>query len=163
MTLSGRNMFTLFRSPAMVGRVNWRVLSALLLWGAAAWSGAVWGWRWWAQSPVQAVPLPINEPLQIDVRSVARVLGEGGDTERPKTVANASRHQLVGVVRDVSGHGVAMIATGGEPARPYRLGSALEGGYLIHSISDKEVKLALTGSDGSTAGSVPQMVLSLQR
>lgn len=99
----------------------------------------------------------------IDVRAIARVLGERAETDGGGSTVNAARHQLMGVVRDASGQGVAMIATGGAPARPYRLGGALEGDQVIRSISDKEVRLGPAGNErGLSDRPGAEMVLSLK-
>lgn len=141
----------------------WPVLLALMCWGGVAWSGATWGWRLWAQAPVQPVKSSLPENPSIDVRAVARLLGERADSEGRGKTTNVSRHQLMGVVRDASGQGVAMIATDGAPARPYRLGGALEGDQVIRSIRDKEVRLGPAGNErGLSDRPGLEMVLSLK-
>ena len=56
----------------------------------------------------------------------------------------ASRFVLQGVVAVAPGGGAALIAVDGKPARPFRVGSAVEEGLILQSATARQATLAGT-------------------
>ena len=79
--------------------------------------------------------------------TVARVLGARAQVAMPQA-SIASRFVLQGVVAVAPGGGAALIAVDGKPARPFRVGSAVEEGWSIEWNEHKRIfqsaKTALT-------------------
>jgi general secretion pathway protein C len=121
------------------------------LWLLAGLSASYWGLRWWGSPALVPVPQLAPERVGIEQEAVARALGEpSGSPAAPAEAAAPSRHQLLGVVRDAQGRGAALIASDGQPARPYRVGAALPDGLVLRELGPRE---ALLGPD---AGGSPQ-------
>ena len=113
------------------------------LWLLAGLSASYWGLRGWGDAELAAVPAPATERVLADPQAVARGLGGGvpaAAAGEPDT-AEASRHVLLGVVRDAGGRGAALIATDGLPPKPYRVGAALPGGLLLRELTPREALL----------------------
>jgi general secretion pathway protein C len=75
------------------------------------------------------------------------------------SMIQAARFALTGVVvnRPTSGQGVALIAVDGKPPRPYRVGSTLTAGVVLHSVSAGKAMLAVS------ADAAPSLTLELPR
>jgi general secretion pathway protein C len=58
----------------------------------------------------------------------------------------SSRFNLIGVVADRSQHGAALIAVDGRPAKPYRVGSAIDEGLVLQSVAPRSAVLAASPS-----------------
>jgi general secretion pathway protein C len=79
----------------------------------------------------------------VDTLKVARLLGATDTPLAIAPVANASsRFSLVGVVAGVSKTGTALIGVDGKPARPYRVGAAVDTGYVLQSVGPRVAVLA---------------------
>jgi len=119
------------------------------LWALAAGSAAYWGLKLSATSrPVSA---PVAAPRQVgpvDAVALARLLGSSPEVVKgPQPVALASRFQLLGVAAgERSGGGAAVISIDGKPARPFRVGSALEEGLVLQSVHGRQAVIG--SSDG---------------
>jgi len=120
-------------------------LAAALIWALAAGSALFWALRAsGAGAPVDAQvaggPTP-GAPTP-DAHAVARVLGvpDAAAAQAPDVV---SRLALRGIVTH-DGLGAALIAVDGKPAKPVRVGAALEGvdGWTLQSVSPRAVVLA---------------------
>jgi general secretion pathway protein C len=115
------------------------------------------------QGPVSPVSAAVAAPVPgrgaVDTQALAKGLGGGivtlrdtssaGASAAPSTL-QASRFVLTGVVvnRPTSGQGVALIAVDGKPPRPYRVGTPLADGIVLHSVSAGKAMLA-TGLDAA--------------
>ena len=113
------------------------------LWLLVGLSASYWGSRLWGDAELAAVPAPAAERIQVDPQALVRGLGGGvvvavADVQE---AGEASRHQLLGVVRDAAGRGAALIATDGQPARPYRVGASLPDGLLLRELGAREAVL----------------------
>ncbi|WP_280192485.1 type II secretion system protein N [Delftia sp. PS-11] len=90
------------------------------------------------------VPPPAPEPLQVDAQAMARALGAVAPaaTAAPVAAPVASRYALLGVLagRD-SGGGAAIIAVGSAAAKPFRVGSSVDDGVVLQSLSAREARL----------------------
>jgi len=132
--------------------MNWRLsprltagLAAALIWALAAGSALFWVLRaGGARAPVNAQVAggPPPGAQAPDARAVARMLGVP-DAAAAQAPDVASRLALRGIVTH-DGQGAALIAVDGKPARPVRVGAALEGvdGWTLQSVSPRAVVLA---------------------
>ena len=113
------------------------------LWLLAGLSASYWGTRLWGDAELAAVPAPAAQRLEADPQAILRGLGGGAVAEvaAAPEAGEASRHQLLGVVRDAAGRGAALIATDGQPAKPYRVGAALPDGLLLRELGAREAVL----------------------
>ena len=118
--------------------------AAFVLWALAAASAAYWGLKLVgrpASGPVAAPSLRTAAPA--DPAAVARLLGATAQAAVAAPVASlASRFALVGVVAGRSRGGAALIAVDGKPARPFRVGSAVDEGLLLQSVEGRRAVLA---------------------
>jgi general secretion pathway protein C len=72
---------------------------------------------------------------------MARLLGAEAVAQAAAPDA-ASRFRLTGIIASGSGHGVALLSIDGKPAKPYRVGSQLETGWMLQSVETRRVALA---------------------
>ena len=129
--------------------VTWfpRVLT-LAIWALAAWSAAFWALRFAGTVPAVPVPAAVSNPVPTgEPVNVARVFGPAID--KPGEPASAAavidprtRFALVGVVASRAANGVALLSVEGKPARPYRVGSTIDNGYTLKSVSVRSATLA---------------------
>ena len=123
----------------------WTVrLATLALWALAG-AGALF-WALALPRPLAALAPVAQEPgAALDTPAVARLLGAGALaplTAAAPGPAPASRFVLQGVLAgQASGGGAALISVDGQPARPYRVGAALEAGLVVQSLSRRAVHL----------------------
>jgi general secretion pathway protein C len=127
----------------------WTVRGATFaLWALAAASAAFWGLKLGAPTAAANAPLPTQRSVAVaDPAAIARLLGSTQAVAAPAAVAAqptlASRLQLVGVVAgERSGGGAAVISVDGKPARPYRVGSAIDEGLVLQSVRGRSATVA---------------------
>jgi general secretion pathway protein C len=100
-----------------------------------------------------AVAAPAPGGGAVDAPALAKGLGGGNVTPRDTSidaappvpsVFQAARFVLSGVVvnRSSSARGVALIAVDSKPPRPYRVGTPLADGIVLHSVSAGKAMLA---------------------
>jgi general secretion pathway protein C len=123
----------------------------LAVWALAAWSAGYWTLQFVGSGAVtastpapQPAAVPNSEPAQM-----ARVFGPGVDkpaevTAAPIAVDPGLRFALVGVVASRASTGVALLSVEGKPARPYRVGSTIDDGYTLKSVTARSATLATT-------------------
>jgi len=127
---------------------NWTVRAVtLLLWAAAAASAVAWGLK--LSAPTSQGPgaaSAYRAPAPTDPALVARLLGQTQGNAPASAAAPplSSRFSLVGVVADRSQQGAALIAVDGRPAKPFRVGSAVDEGLLLQSVQPRRAVLAAT-------------------
>jgi general secretion pathway protein C len=131
----------------MPAPVPWIVRGATFaLWALAAGSAAYWGLK--LSSATRPLTAPVAAPRQVapvDPVAVARMLGSSpaAAAAPAPVIALASRLQLVGVAAGArSGGGAAVISVDGKPARPYRVGSAIEEGLVLQSVRGRQAVIA---------------------
>ena len=125
---------------------RWAVAGAtFLLWALVAASAVFWGLRMSARSgAAPLVPAVTRGPAAADPVAVARLLGASpaAAAEAPAAPALASRLMLVGVVAGASRRGVALISVDGKPAKPFRVGAAVDEGVVLQSVQGRRAVLA---------------------
>lgn len=128
---------------------TWTVRGATFaLWALAAASSAYWALKLGGASPSANAPLPPARAVAaVDPAAIARLLGATpAAVAAPSAAAPpslASRLQLVGVVAgEHSGGGAAVISVDGKPARPFRVGSAIDEGLVLQSVRGRTATVA---------------------
>ncbi len=115
-------------------------------------SGVFWVLRWPASASAPALPVAdsAEEMPAADAPAMARLLGAAATASDTATAPAApdasSRFRLMGVVALGAGKGVALLSIDGQAARPYRVGSQLEAGWVLQSVQARSVAL---GPDAS--------------
>lgn len=124
-------------------------LATLVLWTLGAASCVYWGLRIAPRAPAAVVAAPTRAPMPADPVAVALLLGASPVSATPEAspMANlASRFNLLGVVAKPSRRGTALIAVDGKPARPFRVGSAVDEGLVLQSVQGRRAVLAATAT-----------------
>lgn len=82
-----------------------------------------------------------------DPAAVARLLGASPQAMAAAPVVSlASRFSLVGVVAGRSRRGAALIAVDGRPAKPFRVGSAVDEGLWLQAVEGRRAVLAASAN-----------------
>lgn len=130
-------------ASAAGSRRAWPVVAAGALWLAAGLCAGYWVLLAWGRTPATPVAAAPMALPQATPALVARALGV-----MPVVVAAAaapaattSRHVLLGVVSVGADQGAALIATGGQPPRPYRVGAVLDGGLVLQAVGRRSARL----------------------
>lgn len=125
-------------------------LATLVVWVLAAGSLAYWGLRLAPRTTAPPIPAAMRTPMAADPVAVARLLGASpaaGSVSGPVPVNSlASRFNLLGVVASRSQRGAALIAVDGKPARPFRVGTAVDG-LVLQAVQGRRAILAAS-ADG---------------
>ncbi|SEA16938.1 general secretion pathway protein C [Acidovorax soli] len=136
-------------NPRMVTNTHskWGVrLGTLALWALAGASVVYWGLRLSARPVGLAVPAVAPAPVAPDAQAMARLLGVPAATDavagRAPVASLASRFALIGVLAGrSSGGGAALIAVDGKPAKPFRVGAAVDEGLVLQSLDPRQARL----------------------
>jgi general secretion pathway protein C len=103
-----------------------------------------WVLRWPVREAGPALPLPAagTELPPPSADAISRLLGTVPATLQNSAAPDAgSRFVLTGVVALGAGRGVALVSIDGKPAKPYRIGSQLEDGWVLQSVAPRSVAL----------------------
>lgn len=123
---------------------NWTVRGVtFVVWAVAAASAAYWVMKFAGSDPsVPRVAAASRQAAPADPMVVARLLGHT-TSAAPTAVAQptSSRLSLIGVVADRSQRGAALIAVDGKPAKPYRVGTAVDEGLVLQSVQPRKATL----------------------
>jgi general secretion pathway protein C len=139
-------------------RTFWIRFATFVLWLFAAASAVYWGLKFVqgpAAPPSASAAVSSGAAAAVDSQAVAKGLG-GGRVNAANSGANnpvavpassivSSRFVLTGVVVDRAGasrSSVALIGVDGKPARPYRVGTSLVDGVVLHSVAAGKAMLA---------------------
>jgi general secretion pathway protein C len=129
------NAFPLWRARAVTF-----ALAAL-----AALSGTYWVLKsMQAKSVSGGAAVASASVAALDPQTLARALG-GGQVAvalTPGAAPGPNRYRLVGVLADKSSGGAALISVDGRPAKPYRVGAAVDGNLRLLSVSGRHAVLA---------------------
>ena len=124
---------------------RWAVAgSTFVLWALVAASAVYWGMKLAApRAGATMTPVAARTSVPADPAAVARLLGASPASVAAAPVASlASRFALVGVVASRSNKGAALIAVDGKPAKPFRIGSAVDDRLVLQSVDRRRAVLA---------------------
>jgi general secretion pathway protein C len=126
-----------------------------VIWALAAASGVFWG----MQLFVRPAHAPTHVALATDSASargdITRLLGASVIAPEPEQVSVvpdlAARMRLTGVAAPPShsGAGVAIISVDGNPPRVYRVGAAIDSGFVLRDVSQRTATVGMVGQAGS--------------
>lgn len=121
----------------------WLRLVTLLVAALATASAAYWTLKWSTTpaSGANAVPA-VSRATPTDPTVVARLLGGAQTAVAALADTAASRFKLMGVVTTGASAGYALISVDGKPARPYRVGAAVNDSLLLQSLAPRSAALA---------------------
>lgn len=127
-------------------------LVTAVLWALAAASAVYWVLRLSGPAPGASTPVAstLAGPGDNAARkaAIARLLGAQPLQTSGVVVAASSRFTLAGVVSQGMG-GAALLVVDGKPARPYRVGSAIDDNTVLQSVGPRHAVLS-SAADGST-------------
>ncbi|MFZ4479601.1 MAG: type II secretion system protein N [Rhodoferax sp.] len=125
--------------------VWWLRIATFSVAALAAASAAYWVLKWTAATAA-APQLPsapaLLRPAQTDPQMVARLLGGQKAVVAALSDSAASRFRLLGVVAASASNGYALISVDGKPARPYRVGAAVNDSLVVRSVAPRSAALA---------------------
>lgn len=124
---------------------RWAVAgTTFALWALVAASGVYWSLKFTARPGAAKAQPAVRAPAPADPAAVARLLGASPTVAAaaPAAPSLASRFTLVGVVADRSHKGAALIAVDGKPAKPFRVGTAIDEGLVLQSVENRQATLA---------------------
>ncbi|WP_298214396.1 type II secretion system protein N [Acidovorax sp.] len=126
---------------------KWGVrLGTLALWAAAGASLVFWGLRLSAPSASAMAPVVAPAAVALDAQALSRLLGAQpsapGASPLAPVASLASRFTLIGVLSGrSSGGGAALIAVDGKPAKPFRVGAAVDDGLVLQALGPRQAQL----------------------
>lgn len=121
----------------------WLRLVTFLVAALAAGSAVYWTLKWSATPTASASAAPaLSRSAPTDPTVVARLLGGAQSAVAALTDTAASRFKLMGVVTTGAATGYALISVDGKPARPYRVGAAVNDSLVVHSLAPRSATLA---------------------
>ena len=133
-------------------------LATLALWALCGVSLAWWGLKLTRPPAQGSAPLALQEAPPLDAGALARMLGAHAAPAQGAGAPASAGLVLRGVLAGTrSGHGAALIAIDGKPAKPYRVGSEVAPGLVVQSLGRREARLG-AAVDGATT-----MTLELPR
>jgi general secretion pathway protein C len=141
----GSNRFNDNRRMVTNMQNRWAVAgSTFVLWALVAGSAVYWGMKMSARAGGAAMaPAVVRTPAAAEPAALARLLGASPATTAAAPVPSAaSRFALVGVVASRSERGAALIAVDGKPAKPFRVGTMIEEGLVLQSVTARRAVLA---------------------
>ncbi|MEO8542746.1 MAG: type II secretion system protein N [Burkholderiaceae bacterium] len=133
-------------------------LVTFFLWALAALSASYWFTKLTGTSGMSATaPALTGDAPSVQQNDLARVFGPGNPAVANAPAAPgvaapdpAARLRLLGVVANRAHSGVALISVDGQPPRPYRVGSALDGGWTLQQVGIRSATLAPTASGAAS-------------
>jgi general secretion pathway protein C len=146
-----------------------RKLTVTLVWAACAASVVAWGLRLSGRT----LPVPANAQLLAPDQSLRgdplRLFSQPPAAEQAAAPAQASRFKLVGVVAPVgvqragaigakgAAAGVALLSMDGKPARAYRVGADLDGGWVLQGVGQRSASLGPAGAAPAVQLEIPAL------
>jgi general secretion pathway protein C len=89
-----------------------------------------------------AAPVASSALAPLDPKAVARAFG-GGSTALPSAAAaGRTPFVLLGVIAEGTRGGAALISVDGKPAKPYAVGTAVDGNLVLQSVTPRRATLA---------------------
>ncbi len=115
----------------------------LVAWMLVAGSCVYWAFKLGGGAPLAVVPVAARTAAPADPAAVARLLGATAQLSMAAPVTSiASRFSLVGVVARRSRGGAALISVDGKPARPYRVGTAIDEGVWLSAVEGRRAVIS---------------------
>lgn len=117
---------------------------ALVL-GACLAASVVYAVLHWPKRPTaSALPVVVvaDAPVALDAAALSRLLGSEAAPTHAVAPTASSRFRLTGVIASGAGRGVALLSIDGNPPKPFRVGSAVDSGLVLHSVEARRVALA---------------------
>lgn len=136
----------------------WPRGASFVLAALAAASASFWALKVSAVNTATTAPAAATAgPMIIDAASVVRALGGGPGAALAvsPSASLASRFALVGVVADQRSGGAVLLSVDGKPAKPYRVGDAVDEGLILQSVQGRKAIL------GPTPGAAAVLTLEL--
>lgn len=122
-------------------------LITLGVWLLVMLCGVYWAMKFVKVKPVSAAFAAAAPAVALDTQAIARLLGASNSVADKSIMTPASsNYVLFGLAMEKAGGGVALIATDGKPAKPYRVGSLVAGEWVLKSVSRTEAILATSVS-----------------
>lgn len=132
-------------------RIVTLVLAALV-----ALSVSFWVLKMMQGASTTAAPATLAAATPSDPKALARALGGGiSPTTQAAPALSASNLILQGVIAHGTQRGVALIAVNGKPAKPFPVGAAVDGDWVLQSLSARSATLK------NAAGTAGERVLEL--
>jgi general secretion pathway protein C len=103
-----------------------------------------WVLRWPLRETGAALPVPAasDDLPAASASAITRLLGAPASPVEAAAAPDASsRFLLTGVVALGAGRGVALVSIDGKPAKPFRIGSQLEDGWVLQSVAARSIAL----------------------
>ena len=123
----------------------------LLLWALCGASLVYWGLRLGRPAELATLTPLVQPALAINATALAQALGAGSSTPPPVPVAGTPALELRGVLAGTrSGQGTALIAIGGKPPKPYRVGAQVTDALLLQSLGRREARLGAARDSATT-------------
>ena len=151
--MAGASQRSIHHNSAM-----WAKGWAFLIWAAAAAAAAFWGLRVWGESPqppTHALPAPTAAVVSGDLTRVlgANPVAPAAVVDAAPPSADQARFQLVGVIAAgtsgnsgrSAGPAWATLSVDGKPARTYRVGSVVDGSYVLQKVAARGVEIGPRG------------------
>jgi general secretion pathway protein C len=128
----------------------WRIrITTFVLAALAAGSASYWVLKW-TNGPTAPTTQQVSLPTVpvIDTSKLAQMLGAAAPAAANTTAdvpANPNgKFKLLGVIAQGTQHGSALIATDGQPAKPYRVGEHVTDDLLLVTVNARSVMLGLS-------------------
>jgi len=124
-------------------RLWWPRLASLILSALASGSAVMWALR---GGPELGAPPAVESEgprSELDGAAVERVLGaEAKSSKASKDAPPASdRFVLVGVLASGGNHGAALIGVDGKPPKPFHVGAAIDGPWILQATEGRSASL----------------------
>ena len=120
------------------------------LWALVAAGAVYWGLKLTGRAAAGTAPVAGRTPAPADPAAVARLLGSSPQATAAPVASVASRFALVGIVASRGDNATALIVVDGKPAKPYRVGVAVDEGLVVQAVQARRVIL-VDSADSKTA------------
>jgi general secretion pathway protein C len=131
---------------------RWSVaVPTFVLWALVAASAVYWGLKLASAPSGPTAAAVLRAPAPADPAAVARLLGSSPTVSAAAPAPAApTRFILVGVVAGRSHGGAALISVDGKPAKPFRVGTAVDEGLVLQSVDPRRALLGASATGPAT-------------
>lgn len=137
-------------------------LSAFVIWALVAATAVFWGLRLFVTAPTappSAIAVGDAAAARVDL---SRLLGAAPVAPVAVVAEVNSRFRLLGIMAPLSAvagkpHGLALIAIDGKLARAYRVGAALDGEWVLQSVSLRSATIGPAGGASTLKLDLPAL------